>query len=104
MAGRFDSRIAEVAGLATVIHNDNIIVNGSSVACLVGELEIEPELTGAGSRVLANLETDIVGTNMGTHTFAVGSLGTYDGTELRVEAPKTSQARGNVYRIRWTKS
>ena len=104
MAGRYDSRIAEVAGLVTVIHNDNVIINGSSVACLVGELETEPELTGAGVRVIANLETDIIGTNLGTHTFAVGSLGTYDGTELRVESPKTSQMRGNVYRIRWTKS
>lgn len=104
MAGRFESRIAAVLGKVTTIHNDTIIVSGSNVPCVVGELETEPELTGAGVRVLANLETDIVGTNAGTHTFEVGSLGTYDGTVLRVEAPKTSHMRGNVFRVRWTRS
>lgn len=104
MAGRFDSRIAAVAGVASTLHGQVIVVSGSNVPCIAGEFETDPELMDAGIRVLASLETDIVGTNMGTHSFDVGSLGTYDGNVLRVAAPKTSVQAGNVYRVRWQKA
>ncbi len=98
---RYDARIKQMIAKVTTDTDTSIVIAGASVPCIVSDQAYTETGEGAGSRVVRQMETDILLSELTGIDVSVGQTCVYDGVTYRIQEPKTTHSNGNAIRIQW---
>jgi hypothetical protein len=98
--GRYDQRVKESQSLASIAVGKTLTIAGTAYPCLAGDIVLREELTDAGIKRTRTLQTDFQSADFAAVP-SIGTLGTYNGVQLRLTDTQTTSAVGGVIRFDW---